>query len=143
VFPENTSEMKTITIKRLAVIGLMIVGISTNLSASVSKVRVITHGARVDIARHVVIGRVTLVDFYADWCGPCRMISPHLESLAASNPQIVLRKIDIVRWNTPICQQYQINGVPQVWVFDKRGRFVGRVEGVDIASVNALVARAL
>ena len=138
--------METMTFKRLAVIGLVLVGISTNLSAavsSVSKFRVITQGGRVDVAQHVVLGRVTLVDFYADWCGPCRMISPYLESLAANNPQIVLRKIDIVRWNTPICQQYRINGVPQVWVFDKRGRFVGRVEGVDIAGVNALVAQAL
>jgi thioredoxin 1 len=39
---------------------------------------------------------VTVVDFYADWCGPCKQLSPSLEQMARTDPEIALRKIDIV-----------------------------------------------
>ena len=50
------------------------------------EVEVIGHGSQVDIARHLSPGNVTIVDFYADWCGPCKMISPFLEQLAKARP---------------------------------------------------------
>jgi thiol-disulfide isomerase/thioredoxin len=62
------------------------------------QVKVISHGAPVDITKHLALGSVTVVDFYADWCGPCKWLSPHLEQMARSNPEIALRKIDIVNW---------------------------------------------
>jgi thiol-disulfide isomerase/thioredoxin len=62
------------------------------------QVKVISHGAPVDITKHLALGSVTVVDFYADWCGPCKWLSPHLEQMARSDPEIALRKIDIVNW---------------------------------------------
>src|ERR1051326_4815128 len=68
----------------------------------VNEIEIITHGKGIDIEKKLAAGKVTLVDFYADWCGPCRMISPHLEDLVKKDKGIVLRKVDIVRWNTEI-----------------------------------------
>jgi len=82
-------------------------------------------GKHIDLTEVVVPGKVTIVDFYADWCGPCRRISPHLEQLAKSDPQVFLRKIDIVDWKTPVVQQYNIHSVPNIRVFDRRGKMVG------------------
>jgi len=103
---------------------------------------VISHGAQVDINQHLALGNVTVVEFYADWCGPCRRLSPSLEQMAQTDPEVALRKIDIVRWGTPVQQQFNIHSVPQVNVYDRGGRLVGNVFGVDFDQVKAYVAQA-
>src|SRR6058998_1569812 len=96
---------------------------------------VISHGAQVDINRHLALGNVTVVDFYADWCGPCRRLTPSLEQMAMSDPQVALRKIDIVNWRTPVAQQFNIHSVPQVNVYNRGGHLVGTVVGADIDEI--------
>jgi len=106
------------------------------------QVEVITHGAQVDITKHLALGNVTVVDFYADWCGPCRQVSPSLEQMAKTDPQIVLRKIDIVNWNTAVVKQYNIHSIPQVNIYNRVGHLVGTVLGADIEGVKRYVAQA-
>jgi thiol-disulfide isomerase/thioredoxin len=103
-------------------------------------ITVISHGAQVDINQHLALGNVTVIDFYADWCGPCRRLSPSLEQMARSDPEIALRKIDIVNWKTAVVQQFNIHSVPQVNVYDRSGRLVGTVVGVDFEKVKSYVA---
>jgi thioredoxin-like negative regulator of GroEL len=105
-------------------------------------VEVISHGTQVDINQHLALGSVTVVDFYADWCGPCRQLTPNLEQMASSDPQIALRKIDIVNWKTPVAQQFNIHSIPQVNVYDRGGRLVGTVMGADVGKVRSYVAQA-
>jgi thiol-disulfide isomerase/thioredoxin len=106
------------------------------------QVEVISHGATVDITQHLAPGNVTVVDFYADWCGPCRQLSPSLEQMARTDPEIALRKIDIVNWKTPVVKQYNIHSIPQVNVYNRGGRLVGTVVGADIQEVKRYVAQA-
>ena len=106
------------------------------------QVEVITHGAQVDITKHLALGNVTVVDFYADWCGPCRQVSPILEQMAKTDPEIVLRKIDIVDWKTAVVRQYSIHSIPQINVYNRGGRLVGTVVGGDIEKVKRYVAQA-
>ncbi|MBU0633867.1 MAG: thioredoxin family protein [Candidatus Omnitrophica bacterium] len=82
-------------------------------------------GRHIDLSDVIILGKITIVDFYADWCGPCRRISPYLEQLANSDTDVFLRKIDIVNWKTPLVQQYNIRSVPNIRVFDRRGNMVG------------------
>src|SRR5213596_435782 len=103
---------------------------------------VIAHGTQVDIAKHLALGNVTVVDFYADWCGPCRQLSPSLEQMARTDPEIALRKIDIVNWKTAVARQYNINSIPQVNVYNRDGRLVGTVVGADVDKVKSYVAQA-
>ena len=103
---------------------------------------VISHGAQVDINQHLALGNVTVVDFYADWCGPCRRLTPSLEQMAMSDPQVALRKIDVVNWRTPVAQQFNIHSVPQVNVYNRGGRLVGTVVGADIDEIKRYVAQA-
>jgi thiol-disulfide isomerase/thioredoxin len=103
---------------------------------------VISEGGRaVDLARITVPGKVTIVDFYADWCGPCRRISPELDRMARGDADVVLRKVDIVKWGTPVTAQYGIRSVPSVRVYDRSGRPVGSPTH-SIQDVQRLVGRA-
>ncbi|HEV2096095.1 MAG TPA: thioredoxin family protein [Chthoniobacterales bacterium] len=106
------------------------------------QVEVITHGAQVDITKHLALGNVTVVDFYADWCGPCKQLSPGLEQMAKADPEIVLRKIDIVDWNTAVVKQYNIHSIPQVNVYNRGGHLVGTVVGAKVEEVKHYVAQA-
>jgi thiol-disulfide isomerase/thioredoxin len=105
-------------------------------------VEVISHGAQVDINKHLALGNVTIVDFYADWCGPCRQLSPSLEQMARTDPEIALRKIDIVNWKTPVARQFNLTSIPQVNVYNRRGALVGTVNGADAEQVKRYVAQA-
>lgn len=106
------------------------------------QVEVITHGTQVDIAKHLAPGNITIVDFYADWCGPCKQVSPSLEQMAKTDPEIALRKIDIVNWETAVVKQFNVHSIPQVNVYNRSGRLVGTVVGADVDAVKRYVAQA-
>jgi thiol-disulfide isomerase/thioredoxin len=106
------------------------------------QVAVISHGTPVDITKHLALGNVTVVDFYADWCGPCRQLSPSLEQMARNDPEIALRKVDIVNWKTAVVKQYNIRSIPHVNVYNRGGRLVGTVVGADVQEVKRYIAQA-
>ena len=115
---------------------------TTAIAGRAQPSEVISYGAQVDINQHLALGNVTVLEFYADWCGPCRMLSPSLEQMVQTDPEVALRKIDIVRWETPVAQQFHVHSVPQVNVYNRGGVLVGTVRGLDFDSVERYVAPA-
>src|SRR3989442_8413674 len=96
-----------------------------------ANVRVITHGEKVDIQAHAVPGKYTVFDFYAVWCPPCRALSPALEKLASRNTgKLAIRKVDIVDWTMPVAEQYGIEELPYLVLFDGNGRKLAVGEAV-------------
>jgi thioredoxin 1 len=72
---------------------------------------------------------VTLVDFYANWCGPCRMLAPVLEDISKNTPHgVTIAKIDIDNEQT-IASRFEIASIPTMILF-KDGKEVGRVLGL-------------
>ena len=70
-----------------------------------------------------------LVDFHADWCGPCKMLAPILKQVKdelGENVKII--KIDVDK-NQPLANQFQVRGVPTMILF-KNGKQLWRQSGV-------------
>ena len=59
-----------------------------------------------------------LVDFFAAWCGPCRMVGPIIEEIAEENEQIKVAKIDVDA-DPELAIRYGVNSIPALFVFDK------------------------
>ena len=70
---------------------------------------------------------VVLVDFYADWCGPCKMLEPTVKKLA-KNTDAAVAKVDVDA-NQELAAQYQVRGVPTMVLFAD-GEAVEQLVGV-------------
>ena len=71
--------------------------------------------------------KTVLLDFYADWCGPCRMVSPLVDEIAEENPQYVVGKINVD--NEPeLAQAFGVMSIPTLVVM-KNGKIINQTVG--------------
>ncbi|HEY0036305.1 MAG TPA: thioredoxin [Longimicrobium sp.] len=84
-----------------------------------------------------------LVDFYADWCGPCKMVAPIMDELARSRlGSVLVAKLDTDR-NQQTAQRFQISSIPTVMVF-KDGKVAAKQVGaLPRPGYEALIDRAM
>lgn len=69
-----------------------------------------------------------LIDFWASWCGPCKMLSPVIDEIATENPDIVVGKINVDE-EPVLAQEYNIMSIPALFVF-KEGKLAKKSIGV-------------
>ncbi len=73
-------------------------------------------------------GKTVLVDFWATWCGPCRMIAPVVEAVAEERPDITVCKVDVDE-ERELAMEYGISSIPTLLVF-KDGQIANKSIGV-------------
>lgn len=73
-------------------------------------------------------GKTCLVDFFATWCGPCKMMSPVIDEIADENPDIVVGKVDVDEAEDTAAR-YGIMSIPTIMVF-KGGELAETFVGV-------------
>lgn len=73
-------------------------------------------------------GKTVLVDFWATWCGPCRMIAPVLEEVAAERPDVTVCKVNVDE-ERELAMEYGVSSIPTLLVF-RDGKIVNQSIGV-------------
>lgn len=71
---------------------------------------------------------IVIVDFWAPWCGPCRMLSPILDEIKLNNKDIEIIKVNVDE-NEEWTQRYNIQNVPTL-IFFKDGKQIERTNGL-------------
>ena len=70
---------------------------------------------------------VVIFDFYANWCGPCRMLGQVLEEICETNPELVIGKINVDE-EGELAQAFKIRSIPQLYIV-KDGKVVQNISG--------------
>ena len=88
----------------------------------------IIHANETSFKEHVLDAKGTvLVDFWASWCGPCRMLAPVLEEVAAERPDVKVCKVNVDE-EQELAISYGVSSIPTLLVF-KNGQVVNKSVG--------------
>ncbi|XP_023324773.1 thioredoxin-2-like [Eurytemora carolleeae] len=82
--------------------------------------------------------KLVVVDFFATWCGPCKMISPHIEEMSKIMEDVVFLKVDVDECEE-IAQEYKITAMP-TFIFIKSKEKVGELTGANVDKLKEMVA---
>jgi thiol-disulfide isomerase/thioredoxin len=96
-----------------------------------------------DLGAAAASGKVTVFDFYADWCAACREVDLHMYKQLNSRSDLALRKLNVVDWDTPLAKRYlaAVSNLPFVIVYGKNGQEVGRIQGLDLGKLDAAISK--
>ncbi|MBP7867079.1 MAG: thioredoxin family protein [Acidobacteria bacterium] len=92
-------------------------------------------GETVKIEDHLVKGKTVIVDFFSQYCPPCRRISPLLTRLAEKRSDLFVLKVNINRkdvrgidWGSPVARQFKLESVPHFIIYGADGKVLAEGE---------------
>jgi thiol-disulfide isomerase/thioredoxin len=98
-----------------------------------------------DLESRAVKGKVTVFEFYADWCAACRKVDGHVyKRLASDDTTIAYRKINVVSWESPVAKRYihEVPSLPFLVVYGRDGKKLTSLHGADLDALDKAIAEA-
>ncbi|XP_031780739.1 thioredoxin-2 isoform X2 [Nasonia vitripennis] len=83
--------------------------------------------------------KLVVIDFFATWCGPCKMIAPKLDELSQELTDVVFLKVDVDELEG-VAEEYDVNSMP-TFVFIKNGSVLDKFSGANIEKVKLTVQK--
>jgi thiol-disulfide isomerase/thioredoxin len=92
----------------------------------------------------IVPGKVTVIDFFAVWCGPCREVDRAMNQIVSKAEDVAYRRIDIGQWGSAIATRFLGSApeLPYVVIYGKKGRELTRISGLDLVKLRRTIAGA-
>ena len=95
-----------------------------------------------DFQAKVTSGKLVIVDFYADWCGPCKNIAPKYEELSKKYPNVDFCKVNVDE-NEETSEKQAISAMPTFRVYKGATKHVDEVVGANIEKLEELIKKHL
>ncbi|NUP12312.1 MAG: thioredoxin family protein [Polyangiaceae bacterium] len=97
-----------------------------------------------DLTPHIAKGKVTIVDFSAPWCEPCRELDAYIVERLKVRKDVAYRKLDIGDWDTPLAKRFmkEAKELPFVIVYDKNGNRFASLSGLDTNRLDETLVKA-
>jgi thiol-disulfide isomerase/thioredoxin len=97
-----------------------------------------------ELGPHLAQGKVTVFDFYAAWCPPCRKVDEHLYPQLSKREDIAIRKVNVGNWESDTAQRWlsDVPELPHLIVYDKRGKKVRAISGAQLSEIDAAIGEA-
>jgi thiol-disulfide isomerase/thioredoxin len=89
-------------------------------------------GESFTLSNALVARKITVIDFWADWCKPCIVLSKQLEQLASKNESLAIRRVEVPTFDSPVAKEHIPNakGLPILWIYDRQGKLLNTLEAV-------------
>ncbi|SCU92181.1 LADA_0F14906g1_1 [Lachancea dasiensis] len=91
-----------------------------------------------DFQKAVANKNLSVIDFYATWCGPCKAIAPHFEKLSEKNPEVDFYRVDVD--NSPDVAGYCGVSAMPTFLLAKESQTVGKVVGADVRGLTQAIS---
>jgi thiol-disulfide isomerase/thioredoxin len=97
-----------------------------------------------DLDTVVVKGKITVIEFGALWCGPCRQLDAHMFAVVKAQTDVAYRKLDVGDWDTPLAARYlrKVSSLPYVLVYDAKGKRIDAITGLNLDRLDVAIAKA-
>jgi len=113
----------------------------TKKTKSVDVADVAVGGKSFLVKEALVIGKITVIDFWAEWCVPCKRIGHMLQNLAEQHSNLAVRRVEVPDFDSAVGRDH-LKGVamlPVVWIYDRNGRLVAKMVGATSKQVKKQV----
>jgi len=100
-------------------------------------------GGALEIKDHLVKGKVTVFDFYAVWCGPCREVDRAMKEIVAKADDVAYRRIDIDKWESAVSKKYlgKVPELPYVVIYGKNGKELAKISGLNLVRLRTTIEK--